>query len=89
MENFFAVAFLNPLIPLAHRPSRRVGTPHHDGTQLPDIIHFFVLNGLYPAEVDVLLHECGVYFSRRTRHDDGISDARRLELQELSTRDDC
>jgi hypothetical protein len=59
-----------------------------EGTPPPDIFHFFVHNGLYPAEVDVLLHECGVFFGRRTRHDDGISDARRLELQELSTRDD-
>jgi hypothetical protein len=39
-------------------------------------------------EVDVLLHKCGVYFGRRTRHDEGISDARRLEFQELSSRDD-
>ena len=26
----------------------------------------------------MLFHECGVYFGRRTRHDDGISDERRL-----------
>jgi hypothetical protein len=51
-----------------------------EGTPPPDIIHFSVLNGLYPAEVDALLCECGVYFGQRTSHDDDISDARRSDL---------
>src|ERR1700728_1980204 len=59
-------------------PSSRVDTPHLRRHAAARHLPIFVRNGLYPAEVDVLFHECGVYFGRRTRHDDGISDERRL-----------
>lgn len=60
----------------------------HDATPPHEIVRFFTLQGLGRPAIDALLHECGVQFRTHERHEDGISEERRLYLQELSTRRD-
>lgn len=59
-----------------------------EGTAPPDIVSFLLASGLERPEIDHLLHECGIQFSKYRNFNDGITDARRRELQELSTRED-
>jgi hypothetical protein len=59
-----------------------------DGAQRPEIYDYFSQHDFHPLETDAFLHEAGVYLPQRRKEDDGISEERRLFLQELSTRDD-
>jgi hypothetical protein len=58
------------------------------GTPPPEIIQRLISLGLLRGEIDMLLHDCGVQFAKTQNFNDGISDQRRLELQELSTSND-
>jgi len=59
-----------------------------DGAQRAEIYAYFSQHDFHPLETDAFLHDAGVYLPQRRMQDDGISDERRLFLQELSTRDD-
>lgn len=59
-----------------------------DGAQRAEIYAYFSQHDFHPLATDAFLHDAGVYLPHNRRPDDGISEERRLFLQELSTRDD-
>jgi hypothetical protein len=59
-----------------------------DGAQRAEIYDYFSQHDFHPLETDAFLHEAGVYLPQNRKQDDGISEERRLFLQELSTSED-
>jgi hypothetical protein len=57
------------------------------GTSRLGIYDFFLAEGFEPHEIDKLVSDCGVSLPRRMSDFTGVTDERRRELQELSTRD--
>lgn len=59
-----------------------------NGAQRPEVYGHFAALDYLPTEVDHLLYELGIHLPEKRRDGDGITDARRAFLQELSTRID-